>query len=74
MPIQTRIEMMATGIRSQIGIKVLGPDLGVIQQVAEQIEGVLKNDPNSATVFAERVTGGYYVDFNINRDALPATA
>jgi len=70
MPIQTRIEMMATGIRSEIGIKVLGPDLSVIQQVAEQIEGVLKKDPNSATVFAERVTGGYYVDFNINRDAI----
>ena len=70
MPIQTRIEMMATGIRSEIGIKVLGPDLGVIQQVAEQIEGVLKKDPNTATAFAERVTGGYYVDFNINRDAI----
>jgi Cu(I)/Ag(I) efflux system membrane protein CusA/SilA len=70
MPIQTRIEMMATGIRSQIGIKVLGPDLGVIQQVAEQIEGLLKKDPYTATAFAERVTGGYYVDFNINRDAI----
>ncbi|MEO6751129.1 MAG: efflux RND transporter permease subunit, partial [Opitutus sp.] len=70
MPIQTRIEMMATGIRSQIGIRVLGPDLGVIQQVAEQIEAVLKKDPNTATAFAERVTGGYYVDFNINRDQI----
>ena len=70
MPIQTRIEMLSTGIRSQIGIKVLGPDLATIQHVAEQIETVLKKDPNSATVFAERVTGGYYVDFNIRRDQI----
>jgi Cu(I)/Ag(I) efflux system membrane protein CusA/SilA len=70
MPIQTRIEMMATGIRSQIGIKVLGPELETIEHVAQQIEAVLLKDPNSASVFAERVTGGYYVDFNINRDEI----
>ncbi|MEZ5275580.1 MAG: CusA/CzcA family heavy metal efflux RND transporter [Opitutaceae bacterium] len=70
MPIQTRIEMLATGIRSQIGIKVLGPDLAVIQEVAVKIESVLKGDPNTATVFAERVTGGYYVDFEIKRDEI----
>lgn len=70
MPIQTRIEMMATGIRSQIGIKVLGPNLEVIEKVAQDIESVLLEDPNSASVFAERVTGGYYVDFNINRDEI----
>ena len=70
MPIQTRIEMLSTGIRSEIGIKVLGPDLKTIQHIAEQIEAVLKKDPNSATVFAERVTGGYYVNFKVNREAI----
>jgi Cu(I)/Ag(I) efflux system membrane protein CusA/SilA len=70
MPIQTRIEMMATGIRSQIGIKVLGTDLAKIEQIATQIESLLKNAPHTASVFAERVTGGYYVDFKIKRDAI----
>ena len=69
-PIQTRIEMLSTGIRSQIGIKVLGPDLKVIEGLAQQIEGVLKKDPNSGTVFAERVRGGYYLEFNIKRDEI----
>jgi Cu(I)/Ag(I) efflux system membrane protein CusA/SilA len=58
MPIQTRIEMLATGIRSQIGIKVMGPDLNEIQRIGEEIEKLLKNAPNTASVFAERVTGG----------------
>ena len=70
MPIQTRIEMLATGIRSEIGIKVLGPDLNVIQRVAEDIEALLSNDPNTVSVFAERVTGGFYVDFDIDRSAI----
>ncbi|MGI9172572.1 MAG: efflux RND transporter permease subunit [Chthoniobacterales bacterium] len=70
MPIQTRIEMMATGIRSQIGIKVLGTDLAEIEQIATQIESLLKNAPHTASAFAERVTGGYYVDFKIKRDAI----
>jgi copper/silver efflux system protein len=70
MPIQTRIEMMATGIRSQIGIKVLGKDLSEIERIAVQIENLLKNAPHTASAFAERVTGGYYVDFKVNRDAI----
>ena len=70
MPIQTRIEMLATGIRSEIGIKVMGPDLDEIQRVAEEIESLLSNDPNTVSVFAERVTGGYYVDFDIDRTAI----
>jgi Cu(I)/Ag(I) efflux system membrane protein CusA/SilA len=70
MPIQTRIEMMATGIRSQIGIKVLGTDLSKIEQISTQIESLLKNAPHTASAFAERVTGGYYVDFKIKRDAI----
>ena len=70
MPIQTRIEMMATGIRSQIGIKVMGKDLAKIEEIATQIESLLKNAPHTASAFAERVTGGYYVDFKIKRDAI----
>jgi Cu(I)/Ag(I) efflux system membrane protein CusA/SilA len=70
MPIQTRIEMIATGIRSEIGIKVLGTDLGKIEQIATQIETLLKNAPHTASAFAERVTGGYYIDFKIRRDAI----
>jgi Cu(I)/Ag(I) efflux system membrane protein CusA/SilA len=70
MPIQTRIEMMATGIRSQIGIKVLGPDLVKIEKIATEIESLLKNAPHTASAYAERVTGGYYVDFEIKRDAI----
>ncbi len=70
MPIQTRIEMLATGIRSQIGIKVMGPDLGRIEGIAREIEGVLKQSPHTASAFAERVTGGYYVDFAVDRAAI----
>ncbi len=70
MPIQTRIEMMATGIRSQIGIKVLGSDLAKIEQIATQIEGLLRDAPHTSSAFAERLTGGYYVDFKIKRDAI----
>jgi Cu(I)/Ag(I) efflux system membrane protein CusA/SilA len=70
MPIQTRTEMLSTGIRSQIGITVYGPDLGVIQQIGGQIEALLKRDPHTATVFSERVTGGYYVNFAIKREEI----
>ncbi len=70
MPIQTRIEMLATGIRSEIGIKVLGPDLSVIEQLGQEIEALLRNAPYTASAFSERVTGGYYVDFEIDRAAL----
>ncbi|MGH7938305.1 MAG: efflux RND transporter permease subunit, partial [Bryobacteraceae bacterium] len=70
MPIQTRIEMMATGIRSQIGIKVMGKDLAEIEKIAVQVESLLKAAPHTASAYAERVTSGYYVDFNVNRDAI----
>ncbi|MGJ3243572.1 MAG: efflux RND transporter permease subunit [Opitutales bacterium] len=70
MPIQTRIEMLATGIRSQVGVKVLGPDLQEIERIAKDIEEVLKTSPHTASAFAERVTGGYYVDFEVDRAAI----
>ena len=73
MPIQTRTEMLATGIRSALGIKVFGPDLGTIERVGVDIERALLADPRSAphtrSAFAERATGGYFLDFDIDREA-----
>ncbi|MCG3113435.1 MAG: CusA/CzcA family heavy metal efflux RND transporter [Candidatus Manganitrophus sp. SB1] len=69
MPIQTRTEMLATGIRSNIGIKVLGPDLEEINQIGRRIEGVLAQMKETRSSFFERVTGGYYLDFVIDRNA-----
>src|SRR6266404_5970836 len=66
-PIQTRTEMLTTGFRSVLGIKVFGPDLGTIQDVAIQIEKALTDFPNTRSVFAERTTGGYFLDFTVNR-------
>jgi Cu(I)/Ag(I) efflux system membrane protein CusA/SilA len=73
MPIQTRTEMLATGIRSALGIKVFGPDLAVIERTAVEIERALLDDPrtagNTRSAFAERATGGYFLDFDIDRQA-----
>jgi Cu(I)/Ag(I) efflux system membrane protein CusA/SilA len=67
-PIKTRIDMLATGIKTPVGIKVAGPDLAVIQQLGQEIETVLKEVPGTATAFAERVAGGRYVTVDILRD------
>ncbi len=67
MPIQTRTEMLTTGFRSVLGIKVFGPDLGTIQDVAVNIEKTLSDFPHTRSVFAERTTGGYFLDFTPNR-------
>jgi Cu(I)/Ag(I) efflux system membrane protein CusA/SilA len=67
MPIQTRTEMLTTGFRSILGIKVFGPDLKGIQNVAVAIEKALSNFPNTRSAFAERTTGGYFLDFTPNR-------
>jgi len=73
MPIQTRTEMLATGIRSSLGIKVFGPDLAAIESIAVDIERALLDDertaPYTRSAFAERATGGYFLDFDINRKA-----
>src|SRR5437870_484418 len=69
MPIQTRTEMLTTGFRSVLGVKVFGPDLGGIQNLAEQIEKELAELPNTRSAFAERTVGGYFLDFTINREA-----
>lgn len=73
MPIQTRTEMLATGIRSSLGIKVYGDDLKQIEKTAVAIERALQDDSRTApftrSAFAERLTGGYFLDFDINRKA-----
>src|SRR6266545_2158496 len=69
MPIQTRTEMLTTGFRSVLGVKVFGPDLGEIQKLAVQIEKELTEFPNTRSVFAERTVGGYFLDFTVNREA-----
>src|SRR6266545_1542690 len=69
MPIQTRTEMLTTGFRSVLGIKVFGPDLGEIQKLAVQIEKELSGLPNTRSAFAERTVGGYFLDFTVNREA-----
>jgi Cu(I)/Ag(I) efflux system membrane protein CusA/SilA len=70
MPIKARIDMLTTGVRTPLGIKVLGSDLSEIEKVGEQIEMVLKDIPGTTTVFAERTTGGYFLDFDLKRDQL----
>lgn len=68
MPIQTRTEMLTTGIRSNLGIKVFGADLKQIEKIAIDIEHVLRDVPGTRSAFAERITGGYYLDFSIRRE------
>ena len=70
MPIKARIDMLATGIRTPVGIKVLGKDLTELDQVAKQIETVVRNVPGTTSAYAERVIGGYYLDIVPDRDAL----
>jgi Cu(I)/Ag(I) efflux system membrane protein CusA/SilA len=69
MPIQTRTEMLTTGFRSVLGIKVFGPELSSIEAVAVQIEKALADFPGTRSVFAERATGGYFLDITPNREA-----
>ena len=68
-PIRNRIDMLATGIKSPVGVKVAGPDLSEIDRVTGEIERVLKDVPGVTSALAERLTGGRYVDVNIHRDA-----
>jgi Cu(I)/Ag(I) efflux system membrane protein CusA/SilA len=70
MPIKGRIDMLTTGVRTPIGIKVFGPDLGEIQRIGEAIEKRLYNLRGTRSVFAERVGGGYYLDIEPRRDSL----
>lgn len=67
MPIKTRIDMLATGIKTPVGIKVSGPDLKEIEKIGKQLEVVLADVPGTASVYSERVAGGRYINVNIDR-------
>ena len=68
-PIKTRIDMLATGIRTPVGIKIMGPDLGVIEDLGRRIEKILREVPGTTSVYAERTATGRYVDVDIDRVA-----
>jgi Cu(I)/Ag(I) efflux system membrane protein CusA/SilA len=68
MPIKTRIDMLATGIKTPVGIKVAGPKLDVIESIGKQLEPLLKDIPGTASVYSERVAGGRYIKVDIDRD------
>jgi Cu(I)/Ag(I) efflux system membrane protein CusA/SilA len=70
MPIRTRIDMLATGIKTPVGIKVAGPDLAELERIAAEIEAVVRAVPGTAGAFAERAMGGNYVEFEIDRGAI----
>ncbi len=69
MPIKTRIDMLATGIKTPIGIKITGPSLAKIQDIGKQLDSVLQKVPGTASVYADRSVGGRYVNIDINRKA-----
>ncbi|VAW67866.1 Cobalt-zinc-cadmium resistance protein CzcA; Cation efflux system protein CusA [hydrothermal vent metagenome] len=68
MPIKTRIDMLSTGIKTPIGIKVSGPDLNVLEKIANDIEQAVKTMPDTLSAFGDKAAGGYYLDFDINRE------
>ena len=67
MPIKTRIDMLATGIKTPVGIKVSGPDLSQIESIGKELELILKDIPGTSSVYSERVAGGRYIDIDIDR-------
>jgi copper/silver efflux system protein len=70
MPIKNRIDMLSTGIRTPVGIKIFGPDLGKIEEIGKHLEMVLQSIPGTRSAYAERVTSGYYLDFELKRDEI----
>ena len=68
MPIKTRIDMLATGIKTPVGIKVAGPDLSVIQRIGKRLEEILEKVPGTSSVYSERVAGGRYIKVDIDRE------
>ena len=69
MPIKTRIDMLATGIKTPVGIKIMGDDLNKLSSIGKQIEVTLRSVPGTLSVYSERVSGGYYFDYEIDRRA-----
>jgi Cu(I)/Ag(I) efflux system membrane protein CusA/SilA len=70
MPIKNRIDMLSTGVRTPIGIKILGSDINEIERIGTRIEGIIKDIPGTRSVYAERTAGGYFLDFDLKRDQL----
>ena len=70
MPIQSRIDMLSTGIRTPVGIKIAGPELAELERLGREVEAVVRSVPGTASVYADRVMGGNYLDFTIDRDAI----
>jgi Cu(I)/Ag(I) efflux system membrane protein CusA/SilA len=70
MPIRARIDMLTTGVRTPIGIKIFGPDLAEIEKIGSNLESIMKDIPGTRSVYAERVAGGYFVDINLKRGQL----
>ncbi len=70
MPIKGRIDMLSTGVRTPIGIKIFGADLAEIERLGKQVEGTLRKVPGTRSIFAERASGGFFVDFAPKREAL----
>ena len=70
MPIKTRIDMLSTGIKTPVGIKIAGPDLNVLQDLGKQVEELMKTVPGTRSAYAERSVGGNYIDFIIDREAI----
>ncbi|HEX9162354.1 MAG TPA: CusA/CzcA family heavy metal efflux RND transporter, partial [Thermoanaerobaculia bacterium] len=70
MPIKNRIDMLTTGIRTPVGVKIYGSDLKEIEQIGKRVEGILQSVPGTRSVYGERVAGGYFVDFDLNREQI----
>ena len=69
-PIRNRLDMLTTGIKTPVGVKVLGPDLDVIQDIGRRVEAILRQQPGTRSVYAERVAQGFFTDIRIDRDAI----
>ena len=70
MPIKTRIDMLSTGIRTPVGIKISGPDLTVLQEIGRDVEAVVRQVPGTRSAYSERVMGGNYLNFSVRRDEI----
>ena len=70
MPIRTRIDMLSTGIKTPVGIKIAGPDLATLERIGTEVEAVIRKVPGTTSVFAERVMGGRFIEFEIDREAI----
>ncbi|HEV8658290.1 MAG TPA: CusA/CzcA family heavy metal efflux RND transporter, partial [Thermoanaerobaculia bacterium] len=70
MPIKNRIDMLTTGVRTPVGVKIYGADLSEIEKIGQHLEGILQKVPGTRSVYGERVAGGYFVDFDLNREQI----